>query len=133
MLDEARRKREVLSAGEESTDGMDLDGHEAADHRQLIANLNASYVDGSGDPCLPDDTIPTAETSPKQAPVPLEVQIAQEVIEQMEAYDKNAKQARDFYVKALEKQRGRWRSPEPALGSRTPTDGSRDPRRKPTG
>lgn len=131
ILGEARRKLDTLRQDGASSTEMDIDEVSAPDHKQLIANLNAPYIEGSGDPSVPPGSVLQPDPNVKQAPVPPEVLLAQEVTQQLEAYDKHAKQTREYYVKALERQRTPLRGePEPVQRSNVE---NRDPRRRPTG
>ncbi|KAK3072007.1 hypothetical protein LTR53_007595 [Teratosphaeriaceae sp. CCFEE 6253] len=135
MLAEARQRLE--SARTARDDSMDTDadsnGPAPADHRQFVANMNAPHSEGSSDPYLSHGTIPAADRSVKQAPVPAEVSIAQDLAAQMGAYDKHARQTRDYYVKALERQRGARGNADPTQSSKAQLEVGRDPRRRPTG
>ncbi|KAK1072022.1 hypothetical protein LTR74_002852 [Friedmanniomyces endolithicus] len=133
MLAEARQRLESLRADEdtEMNDGMDTQSSSSSDHRQFVASMNAPYTEGSGDPCLLHGSIPTSGPSVRQAPVPVQVRVAQDAIEQMEAYDRHAKQTKDSYVRALQRQqssRGDAGPAQPGGGQLNP-----DPRRRPTG
>ncbi|KAK0322661.1 hypothetical protein LTR54_002877 [Friedmanniomyces endolithicus] len=133
MLVEARQRLKSLSADEdtEMNDGVDAQSSSSSDHRQFIASMNASYTEGSGDPCLLHGSIPTSGPSVRQAPVPVQVRVAQDAIEQMEAYDRHVKQTKDYYVKALQRQQSSRGDASPAQ----PGGGhlNLDPRRRPTG
>ncbi|TKA81742.1 hypothetical protein B0A55_01126 [Friedmanniomyces simplex] len=108
------------------------DGNESppcSDHRQFVASMNAPYTEGSGDPCLLHSSIPTAGPSVRQATVPVQVRAAQDAIEQMDAYDRHAKQTKDYYVKALQRQQASRSDAEPVQ----PGSAQLDPRRRPIG
>jgi len=133
MLAEARQRLESLRADEDTdiNDGMDAQNSPSSDHRQFAASMNAPYTEGSGDPCLLHGSIPTSGPSVKQAPVPVQVRVAQDGIEQMEAYDRHAKQTKDYYVKALQRQQSSRGDAGPGqLGG---DQLNPDPRRRPTG
>ncbi|KAK4539287.1 hypothetical protein LTR36_000813 [Oleoguttula mirabilis] len=127
ILEEGRRKLQSLHNDAPPSAGMDIDSTciLQPDHTQLIANLSAPYVEGSGDPCALPGLLPQQlDPHMRQAPVPPVLAIAQEATQQLEAYDKHAKETRDYYAKALERMRA---------SSGAQTEGTRDPRRMPTG
>ncbi|TKA67937.1 hypothetical protein B0A55_06569 [Friedmanniomyces simplex] len=129
VLAEARQRLESLRP-DEDTDMNDGNGSPpCSDHRQFVASLNAPYTEGSGDPCLLHGSIPTAGPSVRQATVPVQVRAAQDAIQQMDAYDRHAKQTKDYYVKALQRQQASRSDAEPVQPGRAQLD----PRRKPIG
>lgn len=98
-------------------DAMDLGGGDhVPDYTQLEANLKGAYV-GGGDPCLPN--MPALSFTEQGARDP-ELSIAQETMKQLEAYDKHAKRVRDYYTKALERQRGQRSTSGQIMESRDP-------------
>jgi hypothetical protein len=65
--------------------------------------MNAAHREGAPDPYLCHGTIPTIARPDTQASVPFEVRLAFETIRQIEAYDKSARQHREYYTKDLER------------------------------
>ncbi|KAK5110327.1 hypothetical protein LTR85_001280 [Meristemomyces frigidus] len=127
ILEEARMKLHSLHDEAAYSSEMDVDSIEHPDNTLLIANLNAPYVETSGDPCAKAGSpLPPPDPYIRQVPVPPVLAMAQEAIQQLEAYDKHAKETRDYYVTALERMRGA-RSETAMQG-----EGIRDPRRRPT-
>jgi hypothetical protein len=95
-------------------DAMDVDPipvDDEADRQAddlLYQNLNAPYVEGSGDPCMlplaPDGSFFAAPPGLKQARVPQEIQLAMETLDYISLYEKSSCQApfgRDYYMQAL--------------------------------
>jgi len=94
MLAEARQKLEAARSATPS--GIDIDGEEHTDQTQFIVSMSAPYVEGPGDPCTPPGSTVQPANNVRQAMVAIEISIAQEVIEKIEAYDKHAKQTREY-------------------------------------
>ena len=133
MLAEARQHISDIQKAQAADTAMEVD-HDPLDHRLYLTNMRAPYVEGSGDPCLSHGTIPDVDPAIKQAPVPADVQVAQDVARQMDAYDKHARMTQDYYKKALKRHQDSRACLEPVQqGSRPQSETSRDPRRKPTG
>ena len=78
---------------------------EQPDYQNFIKNVSASLPAGTPDPCPSHGTIVSVNPAIRQTVAPITIQHAQEAVEQVEAYDKNARQLREYYGKALERQR----------------------------
>jgi hypothetical protein len=109
-------QRESMTDAEQPTneDAMDVDPTTVDDEADrpadelLYQNLNAPYVEGSGDPCMlplaPDGSFFAVPPGLKQARAPQEIQLAKETIDHISLYDKTSRQApfgRDYYMQAL--------------------------------
>lgn len=81
-------------------------GQQQLDFRRMVANVKAPYVEGSGDPCLPACTNSAGTNDTIHASQDAEISIALKTAQQLEEYDRRANQTKDYYVKALERQRG---------------------------
>ena len=145
MQDGIRRQNEQQQKSDHPT-GItsdvddDLETNRELDHSQLLANLEAPYVEDGRDPCLaPDAPIPKfpEEQALQAAFVPLEIQQANETLEQLDFYGLHARQTLEFYTQALERQKrqahgGGIMSTSTGVPTDTPgnVNSSRDPRRK---
>ncbi|EMC96222.1 hypothetical protein BAUCODRAFT_24043 [Baudoinia panamericana UAMH 10762] len=107
LLKEARNELEAMRSGGSDADETDENSEPAPpDYSSFITNLNTPFADGASDPCLPTVTnVPASNQRVKQALAPLEVDVALRVTQQMDEYDRHAAQAREYYVKALERVR----------------------------
>jgi LmbE family N-acetylglucosaminyl deacetylase len=101
---------------------MDVD-RPPVDHAKIARNL-AAHVQGSGDPCVTAGSLswpPPSNAANASSSSPPELRVYWEVTEQLEAYDRHAKQTREYYFDALERQKQAGGS----FGT-----GALDPRRK---
>ncbi|KAK4580519.1 hypothetical protein LTR86_000722 [Recurvomyces mirabilis] len=92
----------------ESPAAMDIDTDDQSEEREnqnFIKNASTALPEGAPDPCLSHGTIVPMNPAVRQAVVPANFQRAQEAIEQVEAYDQNARRLREYYGRALERQK----------------------------
>ncbi|KAK5111774.1 hypothetical protein LTR62_004694 [Meristemomyces frigidus] len=83
-----------------------VENESTSKHELFNQNVNALHGEGAPDPVLSHGTIVSTDSSVKQAVVPSAIQTALEAVQQVDAYDKHARRVRDFYSKALERERG---------------------------
>lgn len=124
ILGEAREK--LQSVVRDIIYSEERDVNITVDNSRLIANLNAPYVQGSGDPCATPGALLQPDPNVRQLPISPVLAIAHEAMLQLEAYDQHSEETRQYYVTALERMRGTYSE------IRRPSEGVTDPRRRPT-
>ena len=103
---------------------VDIPRQRAEHNRLILAHLNTPYVEGSAEPSVPLGSAPQSDLNVRQLPLSPIVQLTQETIRMLEAYDKHAVETRAYYVGALERMRAR---------NGGVVDAAKDPRRRSSG